>query len=384
MSWREIALGSAIHVKHGFAFKGEFFADQGEHIVLTPGNFHEQGGFRSRPGKDRAYAGDIPEAFILDEGNLIVAMTEQGEGLLGSAALIPEANRYLHNQRLGLVDFVDPMQLDKRFLYLLFNTRSVRSQISGSASGTKVRHTAPERIYRVQVRVPDVRVQAEIADAVLAYDDLIDNNRRRMALLEESARLLYNEWFLRLRFPGHEHTPIVDGVPQGWDRVPLEDALVLQRGFDLPTQERQEGLVPIYGSTGVVGHHHQAKVAAPGVVTGRSGTLGSVHFVAEDYWPLNTALWVKEFKRVTPLFALFLLRSMDLKQYNGGASVPTLDRKSAHRVEILIPSKQLIRSFDDFAADTFKQIKNLESQNQKLRAARDLLLPRLMSGDLIA
>jgi type I restriction enzyme S subunit len=112
--------------------------------------------------------------------------------------------------------------------------------------------------------------------------------------------------------------------------------------------------------------------------------LGDVHYVDEDYWPLNTALWVKEFRRATPLFALFLLREMNLRQYNGGASVPTLDRKSVHRVDILIPSKVLLNAFDDFAADVFAQIKNIETQNQKLRVARDLLLPRLMSGEIVA
>jgi type I restriction enzyme S subunit len=110
--------------------------------------------------------------------------------------------------------------------------------------------------------------------------------------------------------------------------------------------------------------------------------LGEVQYVTDDYWPLNTALWVKEFKRVTPFFALFMLREMDLKQYNGGASVPTLDRKSVHRIEILIPSKLLLHSFDEFAIDVFAQIKNLSTQNRKLRAARDLLLPRLMSGEI--
>lgn len=237
-------------------------------------------------------------------------------------------------------------------------------------------------LHEIKVCAPDVATQRRIAEILSTYDDLIENNRRRMALLEESARLLYREWFVRLRFPGCEHTPVVDGVPQGWELAPLEDALVLQRGFDLPTQSRQDGTVPIYGSTGILGYHDKVKATAPGVVTGRSGTLGEVQYVCEDYWPLNTALWVKEFRRVTPLFALFLLREMNLKQYNGGASVPTLDRKSVHRVEILIPPPLLLRSFDEHATEVFAQITNLNTQNQKLRAARDLLLPRLMSGEL--
>src|SRR5215471_15442486 len=107
MTFSELQLGDAIHIKHGFAFKGEHFVDEGDMIVLTPGNFYEKGGFRVRPGKDRAYSGDVPDGYILSQGDVIVAMTEQGPGLLGSSAIIPESARYLHNQRLGLVDFID-------------------------------------------------------------------------------------------------------------------------------------------------------------------------------------------------------------------------------------------------------------------------------------
>jgi len=91
---------------------------------------------------------------------------------------------------------------------------------------------------------------------------------------------------------------------------------------------------------------------------------------------------VKEFRRVTPLFALFLMREMDLKQFNGGVSVPTLDRKTVHRAEILTPPKNLLMSFNEFSAPLFEQAGNLRLQSEKLRAARDLLLPRLMSGEI--
>jgi type I restriction enzyme S subunit len=174
MRLREIALGEALHIKHGYAFKGKFFSDVGTHIVLTPGNFNEGGGFRLRPGKDRYYVGDIPKDFILGEGDLIVAMAEQGPGLLGSSALIPEGGNYLHNQRLGLIDQIDASLLNKEYLYYLFNTRSVRCQIIGSATGTKVRHTSPDRIYRVKTYVPDVSVQKKVASILSTYDDLIE------------------------------------------------------------------------------------------------------------------------------------------------------------------------------------------------------------------
>ena len=230
MSWKEIKLGDAFSVKHGFAFKSEYFADEGSHLVLTPGNFQEEGGFRLRPGKDRAYVGDLPEGYILMEGDIIVAMTEQGPGLLGSSAIIPEGNRYLHNQRLGLVQSLDDSILNKRFVYYLFNTRGVRGQISGSASGTKVRHTSPERIYRVRVKIPDSECQTRIASILSAYDDLIENNRQRIALLEQAARELYREWFVRLRFPGYEHVKVIDGVPEGWTTKALGEIANITMG----------------------------------------------------------------------------------------------------------------------------------------------------------
>jgi len=385
MSWENVQLGDVIDVKHGYPFDSRHYADSGDYVLLTPGNCHEAGGFKGKGEREKYYVGEVPERYLLSRDDLLVVMTDlvNSAPVLGGSFRIPEDNRFLHNQRLGLVEVTKPSRLNKRFLFHLLNTHDYRAQVRGSASGATVRHTSPGRIKECVVRIPrDVNYQLAIASTIDAYDDLIENNRRRTALLEKSARQLYREWFVRLRFPGHEHTRIADGVPEGWERVPLENVLVLQRGFDLPTQARQDGTVPIYGSTGMLGYHNTAKVSAPGVVTGRSGTLGDVQYVAEDYWPLNTALWVKEFRRVTPLFALFLLRHMDLRQYNGGSSVPTLDRKTVHKVEILLPSELLLRAFDEFATDAFAQIKNLNAQNQRLRAARDLLLPRLMSGEI--
>ena len=323
------------------------------------------------------------EANSLEDGDLLFGRRSLVEAGAGKCSLVVAPLDSLTFESSIIRVRLNKETVNPRFMYYYFLSPQGRGRIRSIVSGTNVKGIRGSDLKRLPVASPPKRVQDGIADILSTYDDLIENNRRRMALLEESARLLYHEWFVRLRFHGYEHTRIIDGVPQGWERAPLEDALVLQRGFDLPTQDRQDGTVSIYGSTGVLGYHDKAKATAPGVVTGRSGTLGEVQYVAEDYWPLNTALWVKEFKRVTPLFALYLLREMDLKQYNGGASVPTLDRKSVHRVEILIPPPLLLRSFDEFAADVFAQIKNLNAQNQKLRAARDLLLPRLMSGEIV-
>ncbi|WP_341918888.1 restriction endonuclease subunit S [Polaromonas sp. YR568] len=403
MSWREIALGSAIHVKHGYAFKGDLFVDHGEFIVLTPGNFNEEGGFRIRPAKDRAYAGDIPEAYVLDENDLLVAMTEQGAGLLGSAALVPQGNRYLHNQRLGLVDQIDASVLDKRFLYLLFNTRSVRSQISGSASGTKVRHTAPERIYRVRARVPDLSTQAAIAETILSYDDLIQNNRRRMALLEESVRLLYREWFIRLRFPGYEHTLIADGVPQGWARRSAFDSMqVLSGGTPKTTMpDYWDGETPFFtpkdATDGIWVSACERSVSELGIkncnsklypretvfITAR-GTVGKLN-MAQVPMAMSQSCYALVGK--DHLSQRFVYSAMEagvdaLRQQAVGAVFDAIVVDTFKRIKLMVPPVPMLRLFDEAVTSVFDQVENLASQNQKLRTARDLLLPRLMSGEL--
>ncbi|MBE2295093.1 MAG: restriction endonuclease subunit S [Phycisphaerales bacterium] len=379
MRWREITLGSAIRVKHGYAFKGEYFSDSGKYILLTPGNFNEEGGFRIRPDKDRAYQGDIPESFILDKDDLIVAMTEQGPGLLGSSALIPQADRYLHNQRLGLVNQIDEAFLDKQFLYFLFNTRSVRAQISGSASGTKVRHTAPERIYQVRVCVPaEVRVQRKIASILSTYDDLIENNRRRMALLEESARLLYREWFVRLRFPGHEHTRIIDGVPEGWERKTLGNRVILNYGKALKADDRIEGLFPVYGSSGVVGTHEKALVSGPAIIVGRKGNVGSVYWCTQNFYPIDTVYFIDA--TMSNLYLYYALQHMHF--ISTDVAVPGLNRGFAYSRPLIIPTDSIFCAFLEMVSPIHEQLNKLEEINARLRAARDLLLPRLMSGEI--
>lgn len=218
--WREVPLGVALEVLHGFAFKGEHFRDDGDLIVLTPGNFFDGGGFKPKSGKEKFYDGPFPEQYLLQAGDVVVAMTEQVKGLLGSTATIPEDGRYLHNQRIGLLEVTDPDVLDLRFAYHLMNAPGVRDQLQATATGAKIRHTAPGRIRDVKARLPGTPTQRAIAGILDSIDDLIENNRRRVEVLEEMARAIYREWFVHFRYPGHESVPLVDSplgpIPAGW------------------------------------------------------------------------------------------------------------------------------------------------------------------------
>jgi len=304
--------------------------------------------------------------------------------VLGEAFLIPDDGRYSYHQRLGLVPVTYESGLEKGYFYWLLNWHDDRRQVRAQQAG---RPSATRRLSVSRTSLSDCRltwtVSARLhAQSLFAYDDLLDNNRRRIKLLEDSVRLLFDERFVRLRFPDEVSARPGAGLPAGWPRLRLEELLGLQRGINLPSRDREAGGTPIFGSTGNVGTHNIAKVPGPGIVTGRPGTLGDVHFVGGDFRPLNTALWVKEFKRVTPLFALHLLHSMNLEQYNGGVSVPTLDRKVVHKATVVLPPGPLMERFEMMARDVQRQIDTLTKMNIKLRAARDLLLPRLMSGAL--
>ncbi|MCE9684440.1 restriction endonuclease subunit S [Halomonas alkalisoli] len=274
--------------------------------------------------------------------------------------------------------------VDGDFLYYSLVNEGMRGRFSSLFTGSTIKHLPKEKLSKVLLSIPSYRDQKEISYLLSSYDELIGNNKRRIQLLEESAHLLYKEWFVHLRFPGHEHVKITNGVPEGWEPLPLGDLITLQRGFDLPVSKRIEGEVPIYASTGITGYHAEPKVSGPGVVTGRSGSLGQVMYVSCDYWPLNTTLWVKAFKKIRPHFARHLLAGLHLEQYNGGAAVPTLNRNDVHRIQVLLPPPMLLSLFEEQAMDFYRQVDILTKANERLARARDLLLPKLMSGELAA
>ena len=410
MSWREIALGDAFTVKHGFAFKSAYFEDDGPHFVLTPGNFHEKGGFRSRLGKDRAYVGEFPEGYVLEKGDLIIAMTEQGPGLLGSSAIVPEGNRYLHNQRIGLVDSLDEKILNKRFLYYLFNTMGVRGKINGSASGTKVRHTSPERIYRVCVRVPEPECQARIASLLSAYDDLIENSTHRIALLKGAARELYREWFVRLRFPSHEHTKIVDGVPEGWERQTLGDVLSsLESGGRPKGGAREEG-IPSIGAENVtgIGQYDFAKekyvpedyfsAMRKGVLRSRDvvlykdgANIGRSSYFGDGFphekCAVNEHVFIlRALPEVGQNLLYFWAAEDETRQHvanlNANTAQPGVSQDKLKTLGFVQPPSEVASQFNEDVEPVVRQIFLLARVKQRLSEARDLLLPRLMSGEV--
>jgi type I restriction enzyme S subunit len=172
------------------------------------------------------------------------------------------------------------------------------------------------------------------------------------------------------------------GKPEGWELGRLDDALVLQRGFDLPASDRTHGEHPVMAASGVNGYHHKFMVKGPGITTGRSGVLGKVFFIHADFWPLNTSLWVKEFKTVSPEYAFHLLRDLDFAMFNAGSAVPTLNRNHVHNLPIVMPPEPLIDAFDRQVRPMMTSQRSNDAESQTLALLRDTLLPKLISGEL--
>lgn len=409
--WQTKRLGELIHIKHGYAFKGEYFSDSGPFIVLTPGNFYDEGGFKDKGDKEKRYVGEVPKDFVLKRGDLLVAMTEQAEGLLGSSAIIPSDDLYLHNQRLGLVSEIDNTRIDRKFLYYLFNTRPVRQRIRASASGTKVRHTSPSRIYELSVSIPPVTVQRQISQTLSAYDDLIENNTRRMKILEEMAQALYREWFVHFRYPGHESSRFVScsfgRVPDGW-LSPYIDHVDFLEGPGLRNwQYRLEGIpflnIRTLGSNDidasklqyldeseVLGKYSHFLLKAFDHVVSSSGTLGRIVTVQQRHLPLmlNTSIIRMRPKgRNIGRWQLKHFLQSDyfqeqIRAQASGVAQPNYGPSHLARMWILAPTQSIGELYENLVTPLEELICNLVNKNSNLRRTRDLLLPKLISGEL--
>jgi type I restriction enzyme S subunit len=321
---------------------------------------------------------------VPQSGDLVLAR----EAPVGNVAIIPANLKVCLGQRTVLIR-PDRNQVDTEYLVYRLLGDDIQGQFQSLSNGATVHHLNVADIRSLALpSLPPIPTQRQIAAILSAYDDLIENNTRRIAILEQMAHALYREWFVAFCFPGHQHVRMVDSplgpIPEGWDAGTLEDALELQRGFDLPTFDRREGTVPVFSAGGQHGWHDKAKVRGPGVVTARAGSIGTVLLVNEDFWPLNTTLWVKSFKRASPIYAYFLLRDLDLGAINSGLAVPMLNRNYAYRLPMVLPPRQLIEEFDSHVVPQFALKHSLDVSSANLRRTRDLLLPKLIADEVDA
>lgn len=389
--WKRYKLGELLRVKHGWAFKGEFFSDTGVQSILTPGNFYESGGFKVNPLKDRFYSGDYPKEYLCSKGDLVVAMTEQAAGLLGSTAIVPEDNRYLHNQRIGLISCNE--SLNKDFAYYLFMTQSVRRQISRSASGTKVKHTSPEKIYDVQVDIPKIQTQKNIAFFLSSLDKKIQINNQINQELEAMAKTLYDYWFVQFDFPDQNGKPYKSSggkmvynpelkreIPEGWGVEKLSHFLTIKNGKD--HKHLQDGRFAVYGSGGIMRTVTDHLYSGESILFPRKGTLNNVMYVNEKFWTVDTMFYSEVNKNNSALYVFYSVKDIDFNKLNTGTGVPSMTSSILYDLNIIVPEENILEKFNTVVKRNYDTIKLNNIQNQELTQLRDWLLPMLMNGQV--
>jgi type I restriction enzyme S subunit len=306
---------------------------------------------------------------------ITIAANIADTAILGFDACFPDS----------VIGFIaDESKADTRFVKYLFDA-TIQQQVQQFTQGAAQDNLSQEKLLSIEFLLPDVNEQRRIADILSAYDNLIENNCRRMALLEDSARQLYREWFVRLRFPGHEHTRITDGVPEGWEKVKVGSLLLkVSRAKKIKKDDYEiEGTIPCVdqGSDFIGGYTNDLDALIeqplPLIVFGdHTRVLKFVNFpfaCGAD----GTQLIYPNTPKVSSEYLYFALNATELSNYFYARHF-----KFLKEIEIFIPSDFLVREFTHIAVPCFEQIKVLRTQNEKLRAPSDLLLPRLMSGEL--
>lgn len=409
--WKRYKLGELLRVKHGWAFKGEFFSDTGVQSILTPGNFYESGGFKANPSKDRFYSGDYPKEYLCSKGDLVVAMTEQAAGLLGSTAIVPEDNRYLHNQRIGLISCNE--SLNKEFAYYLFMTQSVRQQISRSASGTKVKHTSPEKIYDVQVDIPKIQTQKNIAIFLSSLDKKIQINNQINQELEAMAKTLYDYWFVQFDFPDQNgkpykssggkmvyHPELKREIPEGWGVDSLWNIANFYNGLAMQKYRpdtNEDDYLPVIKiremMNGFTKDTEKARLDIPteavvergDILFSWSATL-EVIIWGKERGALNQHIFKVTSETYPKSFIYFELKSY-LKVFKAIAELRKttmghITQDHLKQAKIVVPPIELISKLDAKLQPIMSQQQILENQNQELTQLRDWLLPMLMNGQV--
>lgn len=307
----------------------------------------------------------------------------------------------------GFAVFRATSKIDSRFLYFTVSSQPFTDFLCANVKGAAYPAVDSEAIARAEINLPDLSTQRRIASILSAYDDLIENNTRRIAILEEMARRVYEEWFVRFRFPGHDNSAgqpnwttesrpegvsvtdctnqqvqMVESklglIPKGWSIRKLGDVIELCYGKALKSEQRREGPWPVYGSSGVVGCHEQSLVDGPGIIVGRKGNVGSVHWCDTNFYPIDTVYFVR-----TELPLHYVFFNLQQQHFiNNDAAVPGLNRNQAYSLRFVVPAPNVLTMFVKVCTPIFDQVRILNKMNANLWITRDLLLPRLISGEI--
>lgn len=354
-------------IKHGYAFKGKFItAEETENVLVTPGNFRIGGGFKEDKCKYYKKEGEIPEEYILKPNDLIVTMTDLSKNgdTLGYSAIIPENSKkkYLHNQRIGLVNNINTEYVLKKFLYWYMRTHKYQKQIVGSSTGTTVKHTSPDRILDIGIPILEKNIQTKVVN-------ILDNIEIKILLNSQ----INDNLFELIK---NEYLQMQKSI-KNYEFVKLKDIAKVSSG-KRPKNKGLDYSIPLIGASGIMSYTEDYNSNSDVIVIGRVGTLGIVQRYFDNVWLSDNTISLKtEYSNVLENY----LKYVDYKSLNRGSTQPLITKTDINNLEIKFNSS----TFGDFETEVKplrkKIVLNIE-QNKILEELRDTLLPKLINGEI--
>lgn len=312
-----------------------------------------------------------------------------------SIALLQEFDEAIISQAYTVFEVIDKNKLNPEYLMMWFRRPEFDRYARFKSHGSARESFDWDEMCEVKLPIPSIEKQCQIVAEYNTVTNRIKLNEQLNQKLEETAQALYKHWFVDFEFPNKEGKPYKSSsgemvyneeldkeVPVGWSVESVGDLFTLQRGHDLPKQNRINGAFPIFASTGISEFHNEFKIDQPTIITGRSGSLGDLFYYNKPCWPLNTTLYIKEFKKATPLYSLYFLQTINLKSLGAGSAVPTLNRNDVHSITKEIPNFEVMRLFESKVSIINSKRNNLEFQSKKLKELQSLLLAKMTKVEL--
>ena len=289
--WNECRIGKVVTLRQGLCINSKtkhLLANKG-HVLLRITDLIN--------GTEIQYIDEnIPKKFLATKKDLIFSRT-------GQVGLVFKGREGVVYNNCFTVSPTE--EIDSDYLYWFLKTKFAYDYANGVASGAAQLDLNHDSFRSMYISYPEKKVQQQIASILTAYDNLIETNNQRIATLEQLAQQIYKEWFVRMRFPGWEHTPHHHGIPDGWKIEDLGEIITLEYGKSLVQESRLDGSIPVYGSSGMVGFHNKSLVNSPGIIVGRKGNVGAIHFVNQPFYPIDTVFYVVP--KVQNWFFLFFI-----------------------------------------------------------------------------
>jgi type I restriction enzyme, S subunit len=296
---------------------------------------------------------------------------------------------------LGQNTVVIHSEYNSKFLYYVLISPIVKRQIEQLLVGSGGQETLSlKNIRELKIPYPPLIEQEVIQRTLSSLDDKIELNQRMNQTLEAICQAVFRRWFVDFEFPNHEGKPYKSSggkmvnsdlgeIPQTWEIKSIGDVLDLAYGKPLKEPNRQAGTIPVFGSNGQIGWHDKKLVNGTGIIVGRKGNPGTVLWSETDFFPIDTTFYVVPKEVTKSLYYLFyLLRSQNLPLLSADSAVPGLNRNIAYMNNILIPPSDTLSQFDKIISELFLKIHRNKEQITTLFQIRDLLLPKLISGQV--